>query len=277
MNKLFIVEGIPGTGKTTIAKKIFEYLSHNFKTNLYCEGDLHPADLAWCACIPIDSFDMIVKKFQHYRDQIKNNMYIENGYAIVAYTQFKIEDIEIYKLFESYEVYDNRVGFDLFTKLHLERWERFAKQEQESQEINVFECSYLQNHVNELLFFHDLSEVEISKYLLELIETTKNLNPVLFYLDQPDTYETINRVSNIRTNKNGEKVWMNRLIEYIEFSPYGVSHRLKGLDGMVKAFEARRQIELNVINKLPITTYVIKNEHYDWDEIWNEISYEISV
>lgn len=277
MNKLFIIEGIPGSGKTTIAKKISEYLSNSIKTNLYCEGDLHPADLAWCACIPIDSFDEIIGRFQNYKNEINNNMYIENGYAIVAYTQFPIEDKELYKLFESYEVYDNRVSFDLYTRLHLERWQRFSKRAQELQETNVFECSYLQNHVNELMFFHNLSENEINQYLLQLIEPTKNLNPVLFYLDQPDVYGTISRVSNIRTNRDGEKEWMNRVIEFIENCPYGICHNLKGFDGMVKAFEARKQIELSVVNKLPITTYIIRNENYNWDGVWNNIRHKISV
>jgi len=42
-----MVEGIPGSGKSTFAQKIEEfYTKHNLKANLYNEGSFHPADLA---------------------------------------------------------------------------------------------------------------------------------------------------------------------------------------------------------------------------------------
>ncbi len=48
--KLILIEGIPGSGKSTIAQKTGEYLSaRGLKTKVYAEGQLHPVDLAWCA------------------------------------------------------------------------------------------------------------------------------------------------------------------------------------------------------------------------------------
>lgn len=276
MNKLIMVEGIPGSGKSTIAKRISDYLSLRRKTNAYFEGDLHPADLAWCACIPIQELDNIINKFNDYKIAIESNMYIENGYAIVAYTKFPISNKKLYNLLESYEVYDNRVGYEVFTKLHFDRWSRFSKQAENLNEINVFECSFLQNHINESLFFHKLDTNKIIEHLISLIETVRNLNPVLFYLNQENVEETLKRVSNIRVNEKGEKIWMGRVIEYIENSPYGMSHNLKGFEGMVKAFESRRKIELEAIELLPIKSFAINNECYDWENIWAEIKKNLS-
>ena len=52
MNKLIIIEGLPGSGKTTLAKMIYQRVSSfSSDVRIFVEGDLHPADMAWCACL----------------------------------------------------------------------------------------------------------------------------------------------------------------------------------------------------------------------------------
>ncbi|WP_017417227.1 zeta toxin family protein [Clostridium tunisiense] len=47
-NKLILVEGIPGAGKTTTARRIKKRLiSEGKNVILYEEGMSHPADMAW--------------------------------------------------------------------------------------------------------------------------------------------------------------------------------------------------------------------------------------
>lgn len=47
-SRLILVEGIPGAGKTTTARKIKEKLIDEGKEAiLYEEGMSHPADMAW--------------------------------------------------------------------------------------------------------------------------------------------------------------------------------------------------------------------------------------
>ncbi|MHB8129718.1 MAG: P-loop NTPase family protein [Mobilitalea sp.] len=272
MGRLVLIEGIPGSGKTTISKKIAGYLSStNRKTNFFEEGDSHPADLAWCACIPFEQFDDIVIDYPAYESLMRQNMYQEEGYMVVAYTRFPIEDASFYQRMESYEVYDNRVGLETFVDLHKKKWTSFSKQAMAVDEFTVFECAFLQNHINELLLFHCSSEKEIEDYLLELIHTVKGLNPVMVYLNQPNVYETIRRVSDARFNEKGEKDWMERVIPYLENSPYGKLHKQKGFEGMVAYFEERKRIELAVIKKLPIETHIIDNPDYNWDKVWEEV------
>lgn len=271
MRKLILVEGLPGTGKTTMSRKIWEYMSVSRRTHLYQEGEGHPVDLAWCACIPMEQLDALMKKYPAYESQIERHMYIEDGYAIVPYTQFPIEDKEFFQLMESYEVYDNRVGFEIFSKLHTRKWKRFGEQAKKVDDMTVFECVFLQNHINELLLFHCMSEEQIEKYLLNLITTVNELDPILIYLNQPNVYETISKISDIRVNNEGEKVWMERVISYIQDSPFGIAHSLCGYEGMVSYFEYRKKVELNIIAKLPIETYIVENLNYDWTKTFNEI------
>ena len=248
--KLILVEGIPGSGKSTIAKKIGEYLSaKDTKTNVYTEGQLHPVDLAWCAYFPVADFNHIISLYPQYQNVLKRNMRSENSHVIVAYTQLPIKDPEFFKLLESYEVFNNRVGFDVFSSLFLKRWASFSKQAEKSDEISVFECAYLQNQLCELIYFYNMNQSNIEKYLLTLTDTIKNLNPIMFYLNQTNISKHIRRIADQRINVYGEKEWLEKVIFYTENSPYGKMNNLKSFDGVVKGFEIRKQIELNLIKK----------------------------
>jgi hypothetical protein len=276
--KLILIEGIPGSGKSTIAKNIGEYLSANgIKTTVYTEGQLHPVDLAWCACIPIEYYNSIISKYPQYQNAIRENTHFENNTAITAYTKFTIKDPELFNLLESYEIFNGRVGFDVFSSLFLKRWGNFAKQAENRDEITVFECAYLQNQLCELIYFHNMDPTDIEKYMLALIDTVKNLNPIIFYLNQPNVSEHIRVIADKRVNANGEKDWLEKVILYTENSPYGKMNNLKGFNGVVQCFEIRKQIELNLIKKLPITTYMIDNQNYNWNDVWNQIEQKLDI
>jgi len=50
--KLILVEGIPGSGKTTFARKIAEWYQHRGLTvNLFTEGQSHPPGRPWLECL----------------------------------------------------------------------------------------------------------------------------------------------------------------------------------------------------------------------------------
>ncbi len=271
MANLILFEGLPGSGKTTLAANASEYLSRRKKALFYEEGASHPADLAWCACIPLDRFPEVLDRFPDYENRIREHMYQEGNYYVVPYTKFPIENPEFYRYMESFEVYDNRVGLDTFVDLHLRKWITFGKEKEFVDEYIVFECSFLQNHINELLLFHNTSDNEIKEYLIRLIDTVKALNPVVIYLNQPDAKETIRRVSEARVNEQGEPVWRDRVIEYIENTPFAQAHGLKGFDGMLQYFEKRKTLELAILHELPVKTILLDNIDYNWEQLWEKL------
>jgi hypothetical protein len=234
-------------------------------------------DLAWCAYIPFEHFESIMSLYPQYRDALRGKMHVENKHVIIAYTQLGIKDLDFIKLLESYEIFNGRVGFEDFTELFLKRWEYFAGKAAKSDEINIFECAYLQNQLCELIYFFQTSRSRIETYMLNLIETVRNLNPVMFYLNQADVSEHIRRLGEDRVNEKGEKDWLGQMILYTENSPYGRKHNLKGFEGVIKGFEKRKQIELNLIKKLPFQTYIIENPDYNWDDVWKQIREKLDV
>ena len=241
------------------------------KTKVYTEGQLHPVDLAWCAYIPFEHFESIMSLYPQYRDELRGKIRIENKHIIIAYTQLAIKDPDLCRLLESYEVFNGRADFDVFSELFLKRWDNFAKQAGKSSEINIFECDYLQNQLCELIYSLQMSRSRIETYMLNLIETAMNLNPVMFYLNAPNISEHIRRLGEDRVNEKGEKDWLSQVTLYTENSPYGRKHNLKGFEGIIKGFEKQKQIELNLIKKLPLKTYVIENPDYNWDEVWQKV------
>ena len=281
-NRLILVEGIPGSGKSTISNKIKEYLeSKGIKVKLYSEGDAHPADLGWNACLTIDEYGQVVKNNPELQEKLMEFTKFEGEYAIIAYTKLGLpmKGNELIKYLETKEVYDGKVTVDTFKKLHFERWKQFSETMDKEESVAIFECAYLQNHVNELMGWHGKKSEYIEEYMLELIDTVKVLNPKLIYLTQPNTEETIKRVAAERVSPDKSKWddWIDLVIKYVEGSKYGQSNGLKGYEGVIQFFKDRKKIEEVIIEKLPIDKVVINNTEYDWDKVFDEVVATLNV
>lgn len=124
----------------------------------------------------------------------------------------------------------------------------------------------LQNHITELVLFHGMEAEAIQAYLLDLIKPVLPLEPVLLYLSQASVEEGLKKISEIRVNEAGDKIWMERVIAYIEESPYGKANQLKGFDGFVEFFQRRKAIEEKVLSKLPIQVHKIENPDKDYEK-----------
>lgn len=275
-NRLILVEGIPGSGKSTISYKIKEYLeSKGIKVKLYSEGDAHPADLGWNACLTIDEYKAVIKNNPEIQEKLMEYTKFEGEYAIIAYTKLGLpmKGSELIKFLETKEVYDGKVTAETFKKLHFQRWKQFEESMGNDDCVAIFECAYLQNHVNELMGWHGKNSKYIEEYMVELIETVKCLNPKLIYLTQPNVDETIKRISAERVSSDKSKWddWIDLVIRYVESSEYGQSKGLIGYAGAIQFFKNRKKIEEGIIEKLPIDKAVINNVDYDWDEVFEKV------
>lgn len=106
VNRLILVEGIPGAGKTTAAGKIRDQMVAMGKDAvLYEEGMQHPADMAWQAYLTEDEYDIFLSEClkscknaqsaitpQEIRRRIEDQMRREDDHIIIAYTRIDLQD-----------------------------------------------------------------------------------------------------------------------------------------------------------------------------------------
>ncbi len=276
--RLILVEGIPGSGKSTFARKIADYYRERGRpVNLYNEGDYHPADLAWQASVPVSDLDGIHCRYPALKEEIEQNTHLEGDTAIIPYTHIKVElspasynELEsFYQDMESYTCYNNRIPFDEFKNLFYSRWDDFGFAAESTDAINIFECAFLQNHVTELMNYRLKDLDAMIHHQNRLLEGVAALSPMLIYLSQPSVDTTIRRVAKER--KDPDRNWIDMVIQLVEESPLGIRLGLKGIEGVIYAYEKRKQAELEIIKTLPIPVYTIENPYYDWEAVWQEI------
>ena len=83
-SRLILVEGIPGAGKTTIARKIKEKLIEEGKdVILYEEGVSHLADMAWNAYLKKEEYDDFIMKCSEMWERSKKSISKEELIPII--------------------------------------------------------------------------------------------------------------------------------------------------------------------------------------------------
>jgi energy-coupling factor transporter ATP-binding protein EcfA2 len=257
--KLILVEGIPGSGKSTTARKIEELLkASSVRVRCFNEGDLHPCDLAWHSCVPLPRYEHLLNTFVQERGVLKKYSSVEEDYAYVTYGKLGLlPDHPLFTELASYEPYNGKVSLEKFKELHFSRWKKFGEQIHDDVTY-IFECAYLQNHVVELILTYQKNHEYIKAYMKELIETVRSLEPLLLYLSPTDVEWTINNAAKERKTDHPEiwNDWIDDVIAYLENSNYGKTHNVTGLPGCLEFFEKRQRLELDIIGELPIETYV---------------------
>lgn len=272
--RLILIEGITGSGKTTIARRTEKFLKDKgIKAKCYNECMIHPADLAWLAYLTLEEYNGILIEYEKYADVLRENSKIEDDMVVVAFTYLGLRDEnELIKYLQSKEIFDGKLSSEDFLNVNLKRWKSFCKQALSDDCVYIFECAFLQNHINELLAYNDVTTNYIIDYAVKLISTVEALNPTLIYLDQSSVRAKIERAAKERTEPEGIPNWIDLVIDFVENSSYGQRNNLKGFDGTVRFFADRVDIEREVIEHLEIDSFMITNPDFDWDDIFNKIS-----
>jgi hypothetical protein len=276
--KIIFIEGLPGSGKTTFAKKIHQaYQNHDRKVHLYKEGDHHPIDLAWIAILNQQQYEDLLNQFPSLKDQIESKVVKEANLYYLAYTKIKIDAStkEFHKVCESYEIYQKN-DLSEFLNIHLKRYKTFINQHKAEDDIYIFECILIQNHINELLLKHGYKSEQIYQYFLALMEPIKEVDYEILYIQQLDVEKTLTRITDERRtpNKDLYKDWIDLVIAYISNTPYGSEY--KDFSGCLTYFKIRLNEELKLLGRLNDNITLFKlNE--DYDQVFNEIKAQLGI
>ncbi len=260
MNKYnYFIEGIPGSGKTTLLNTMAD---NKTDYTVYREGDISPVELAWCAYMTKEQYENAVAGFPDMEEQIKTNTVMEHNHYITAYTRIRTQRYEFYQYMEQYEIYSGRKTLEDFTDIVFTRYKNYTS------EGSIFECSFLQNIVDELMLYQMLSEDEIIDFYKRLIMRIDLKAFRLIRLVTADITESIMQIKKERVDESGNERWYSDMMNYLKNSPYGRKHSFESFDDLVYYFNKRIQMENKIIQIIPAECYTeLHSRMYNLDEI----------
>lgn len=240
MTRLYIVEGLPCSGKSSTAQFIADTLARQGKQVCHVDegtGD-HPADYEFHALI--------------------------DG-QIVQLNQFSPEELPTHL---SCKIYDG-LPWETEAPLMLDKWQQFVR-ESDAETIYVFNCVLLQNPMCETMMRFGMSEDQSAAHIRLIAEIIAPMEPVIVYLHNDDIAESVCRASAERPG------WLEAVIDYHCGGAYGRSIGAEGFEGYIACLAERQRREERILRTLPVKAVTLNNPQQDWDAVRISLSAQLT-
>lgn len=261
--KNIYIEGIQGMGKSTLIKEIAAQIP---ALHMCMEGDYSPVDLAWCTWMSEKDYKQTLQHYSSLQEEIRKNTFKEENHYIITYTKILTDIPGFHKDLERFEIYNGRVSLQELETIILSRYQNF------SQTGYLFECSFFQNIIEDLILFHQLSDTKIMEFYERLYEVVKNDDFLLLYLYSDQLEETISGIKKERCDALGNEMWYSLMNEFLIHSPYGKQHGYKGFEDMISHFRHRQKLELRIIHEILLDhALILPAKNWKIEEILSKI------
>lgn len=257
-NRLYIIEGLPCSGKSTTSAFVAEILKEKCSVCYVDEGSgNHPADYEFHGFVGEN--EMLNFSSGEQAEIISAAEKTDKGY-IVPLSRF---GGELFDKLLQYKIYDF-LPWETEKPVMLEKWRSFVGGA-DKDTAYVFNCVMLQNPMCETMMRFGFSENISCDYIKEIAGITAPLEPVVVYLKNDDIRECVERISAEREG------WLEVVTDYHVNGGYGKSIGAQGFDGYIGCLEERQRRELRILSELNVKSIVLDNAHRDWNKAYEEI------
>lgn len=263
--KLILLEGIPGSGKSTAGVDLQRFLEEQgYRSTFWHEGDLdHPADFEGVACLTEMQFRDLLARHPSLAPLLEEQLTVRDGDYLLKYR--KLQQLhpqqvpqELIDQLARYDVYDG-LPMEDYCRLALQRWQDFVKTAEGSNEITILECCFLQNPLTVMLARHNADTETARRQVTSIARILKPLTPLVVYLSPRDV-----RAALLHVQAERPREWTDFVTWYLTGQAYGKANQLSGYEGVIQFYEMRQKLEAGLLARLPIRSKVIEQTGADW-------------
>jgi len=261
--KLILVEGIPGSGKSTIAKVIQRTLeSQGVEHHLFLEGHPdHPADYESTAYFSTGEFNKLLRHFPEHAHILNRQVERHDDACFVPFLRpYRAGELStnLLTVLVAHDVYELE-SVAVLRRLITERWRRFAAMAAAGNATFIFECCFLQNPLVVLWGKHNRKEEALAQ-IFTLADIVQPLDPFLIYLATGDVQNTLEEARKERPQK-----WVDRVSAYFSEQEWGQAEGVQGYEGIIRFHELRQPLDLEVISMMGMDALVLSAPEREWE------------
>ena len=264
MTKLYLIEGLPCSGKSTTSRYVARKLAERGHTVQYFDEGTgnHPADYEFHSYLDLSAMKSLSDELQ--RKVTSQGAQREDG-CIVPLSSFSGEELDALLPFKLYDA----LPWETEKPRMLERWQEFAENAQKEDCIYVFNCVFLQNPMCETMMRFDFFPEGSFSYISEIYEIIRPLKPRVIYLQNDHIAAAIRQAAQEREG------WLSGVIDYHVNGAYGKRMGAQGFEGYISCLEERQRRELDFLKHLGIPSLILRNPQFNWQLSYAAIENDI--
>ena len=250
----YFIEGLQGSGKSTLMQKLSERKSGCTPIR---EGEYSPGELAWCAWKDEKTHEEILAKYAPIRALIEEKTYAEGARRIICYTKIRTDIPGFYQDLERHEIYNGRTPFASFRDILLRRYGAWNGDGQ------IFECSLFQNTIEDMILFRCFGDAQILDFYRRVREALEGKDYKIVYLKTTDIKANLDRIRKERSDAEGKELWFPLMLGFFDGSPYAKEKGVSGEEALIEHFRLRQALEMRICEEIfPDRSVILPSKGY---------------